>query len=372
MDSLPYELLDAIVDRVPDRMDLGQIRMLNKTFRAVATPHVFRQVTVKSILPSALRFGEVLRSDVAQFIETIVFKELSTHMLPQYREDAVSHAEALMETLSPSFAHIHNLPRLKFLKLHFFTTPHAQSTCHHWTVISASLSQSPLPSLHSLTIHSLTPWESVQIRPSFRSLFGSLVGSPCVEIAEVEPHFGNPHVDLWEHMFGFPLSSLTSLTLHSKADVRVVPGLDFSQADFAALEFLSLQRILFNQNTHIEDFIVRHKGTLKKLHLKECRIAIVDEGIGAPRQWSHIWTRFSGELRAMVLLVVQPQSRYEQPGHKFVDYGRPLNYVWPHVETGNWYKPIVMPLPYDVGDEQALTELRRTVHSQAAEHGYTD
>ena len=77
MNSLPCELLDAIVDKIPHRSDLSRIQTLNKTFCAVATRRVFRHVTVKSTLASALEFGEMLQHDtVAQVIETIAFEEV--------------------------------------------------------------------------------------------------------------------------------------------------------------------------------------------------------------------------------------------------------------------------------------------------------
>lgn len=68
MNALPYELLDAIVDGVPDRRDLIQIRTVNKTFCGL--------VTVKITLKSAKGFGEILGRDmVAGRIEAITFQE---------------------------------------------------------------------------------------------------------------------------------------------------------------------------------------------------------------------------------------------------------------------------------------------------------
>ena len=76
MNALPYELLDAIVDEVPNSTDLAQIRTVNKAFCALATRRFFRHVTIKSTLKGASAFGEILGCDmVAGRIEAITFQE---------------------------------------------------------------------------------------------------------------------------------------------------------------------------------------------------------------------------------------------------------------------------------------------------------
>ena len=69
---------------------------------------------------------------------------------------------------------------------------------------------------------------------------------------------------------------------------------------------------MFNAVTHVEYFIIHHKGTLRKLWLMHCRIAIDDLGQEAPRQWSHIWIRFARELKVLVVLVVRPEMRIDE------------------------------------------------------------
>ena len=106
--------------------------------------------------------------------------------------------------------------------------------------------------------------------------------------------------------------SLTSFTLHSDLDVGVVPRVDFSQLDFPALASLSLQMILFNEETHVSDFIVRHKHTLKSLHLAQCHIASYGLLESPPQVWSQIWTHFADELEALVQLSVEPGHNVNQ------------------------------------------------------------
>ena len=80
MNSLPYELLNIIIDGVPDRKDLVQIRAVNKTFCALVTRCVFRHVMVQSTVKSARGFDEILGRDViARSIEAITFLEAWRH-----------------------------------------------------------------------------------------------------------------------------------------------------------------------------------------------------------------------------------------------------------------------------------------------------
>ena len=93
--------------------------------------------------------------------------------------------------------------------------------------------------------------------------------------------------------------SLTRFSLHSNIDVGVVAKIDFSGLHFPALRFVSLVCILFNEETHVEDFIVRHRRTLRSLWLHSCRIAIHGPGQGPPRFWSEVFTRFADVLEEL-------------------------------------------------------------------------
>ena len=127
-----------------------------------------------------------------------------------------------------------------------------------------------------------------------------------------------------QHRILSPLASLsrslTSFTLHSDLDVGVVPRVEFSQLDFPALASLSLRMILFNEETHVEDFIVRHKLTLKSLHLAQCHIASRDLLDGPPQVWSQIWIRFADELEALVQLSVESGHNGNQVGPHNASY----------------------------------------------------
>jgi len=61
--------------------------------------------------------------------------------------------------------------------------------------------------------------------------------------------------------------------------------------------------------TQVEDFIVRHGKTLKKLELHDCTICVpppLGDGTGPTpvRSWAAVWNRFADELTELVDLVV--------------------------------------------------------------------
>ena len=74
MHSLPYELLKIIVDEVPNHQDLLRIRLVNTTFRALATPRVFRWFRVCGTAQNANAINEIARHEtLAGCIQGIVF-----------------------------------------------------------------------------------------------------------------------------------------------------------------------------------------------------------------------------------------------------------------------------------------------------------
>ena len=254
----------------------------------------------------------------------------------------------------------------------------ANCQCIQWPIFSALSSGSPRPTLSTLVINRLAPfYNPVYDLPSFGDLFPSLASLSVMtaydDVFSTEPRFQGSFVKFWEEaiqtrMLGSCSHSLTTLRLQGQADVGVVPKLDFSQANFPALEALSLQKILFNEETHVEDFIVRHPGTLRKLWLADCAIAVEDWDQGAPRQWSHIWKRFAWELKGLVLLIVRfdPLDENAFTTNSVGDY-HSLGYIQPSSRPWQTYESCDQLLSYGHGDRMALNKLRRLVRWQAAE-----
>ncbi|KAI0318830.1 hypothetical protein OF83DRAFT_894277 [Amylostereum chailletii] len=110
--------------------------------------------------------------------------------------------------------------------------------------------------------------------------------APCLEECNVR---FEPLKDFWSGTISrdlsHPYTHLTSLTLHSDQDVGFVPGLAFSHLFYPHLTDLSLCQINFDSCDSlppkypdltvvgVEEFIARHKATLSRLELRECKIA---------------------------------------------------------------------------------------------------
>ena len=233
---------------------------------------------------------------------------------------------------------------------------------------SAISSQTPSPSLTSLAIDYLAPlYHLIYNPPSFGGVFRSLtslsVTTAYDDVFSTDSHYRGFFVKFWEkaiqdRILGSLSHSLTTLRLQGQVDVGVMPRLDFSQVKFPALEALSLQKILFNEETRIENFIVRHNGTLRRLWLADCAIAIEDLDEVAARQWSHIWKHFAQELKGLVFLVVRSDS-LDRDSFTTDSFGEddPLNYVGRNWGTWHSYEPWDERLPYEDGDHLALREL---------------
>ncbi|ETW76786.1 hypothetical protein HETIRDRAFT_106182 [Heterobasidion irregulare TC 32-1] len=363
MDSLPYERLDAIVSKMHHFKDLLQIRTLNKTFCALATPRVFREVIVTKHFTSAAVFDEILQNDaIAQSIETITFREGGDHEYAHVQiRDTVpgpkSNLEISLKSLTSSFARIHDLPRLKNLVLSFYREP---KLLLQSTILSAILSRPHPLSLSSLALDGLMSLhDSIYDLPSFKGLFGSLSSLMITTKFTGDPksHSRNAYIRFWEQgiqhsVLGSLSHSLTSFILHSDVDVGIVPRLDFSQATFPVLEFLWLGRILFNAVTHVEDFILQ-------LRLKTRRTK--------PRQWSHIWDYFAEELKALGTLKVESESHwFEDYSDSDLDDGEPMNYVQlKEGRQGTRYAYSAMEgSPYDDSDARALQKFWCLIHPE--------
>ncbi|ETW76784.1 hypothetical protein HETIRDRAFT_328021 [Heterobasidion irregulare TC 32-1] len=314
MDSLPVELLEAIVQDISPGHTLLQARLLNRTFCAMVTPLAFKRVNVTNTPESAEAFSNIVRSKtLACLVQEIFFREA-------YSVSKEEGLEALENSLTSSFSYLRRLPLIKCLSQFYSPSPWALQMA----ILRGISVQLPLATLTSLTINGLFAYHGPQYdTPDFQNLFRGLDAiriSPSWGLEPPPPHIRPSFVFFWEHTMQLrvlsPLASfsrsLTSFTLHSNLDVGVVPRVDFSQLDFPALASLSLQMILFNEETHVEDFIVRHKLTLKSLHLAQCHIASYSVLEGPPQVWSQIWTHFADELEALVQLSVEPGHNANQ------------------------------------------------------------
>ena len=219
-----------------------------------------------------------------------------------------------LKHLAAAFSCLHGLTALEILKLAFYGcnahgAPDTQSQVQR-TILSTILRQPSLPRLKKLYIGNMAPFHDPMFDlPSFRNLFVSLE-SLCIMFhhgRSPQRRFRDSFVKFWQHAmqrqvfsaFASHPQSLTELILHSDIDVGIVASIDFSQLYFPALTHVSLGGFLFNEETHVEEFIVRQRHTLRRLSVDNCNIAIHDSIHGPPRFWSQIYTRFADALEGL-------------------------------------------------------------------------
>ena len=128
MDSLPYELLKMIVDGVPDCKDLCQIRMVNKTFCALATPRVFQRYSVYGTAESATAINEITRREtLAQCIKQINFSPQLSYGLGSEFHYIVSASRGRLNVLLSAWQR-RAVGRAGACHRHFFVSPQACGT----------------------------------------------------------------------------------------------------------------------------------------------------------------------------------------------------------------------------------------------------
>ena len=147
--------------------------------------------------------------------------------------------DLITDALTSSFTRIHELPRLKTLELSLYATEdtsYEDSLIIQWTILSAISSQSPSPSLTSLTINRLAPlYHPIYDSPSSGGLLRSLTSLSVLtayrDIYTAKDHTRNSYVKFWneaiqDHTLGSLSHNLTTLRLQGQIFVGHIPGPD--------------------------------------------------------------------------------------------------------------------------------------------------
>ncbi|THH14663.1 hypothetical protein EW146_g5697 [Bondarzewia mesenterica] len=351
MDSMPVELLHTIVDDVDSFEDLLHLRTLNRLFCTLSTPRVFRRVRVRNTIKSAEAFASI----VAAKLVNGIWPGLSA---------SADYSSRVRKSLASSFLHVSEQTSIKILNLTFypyleqagideFDEPALKYLKLQFSILAAlAKGNSRRPAaLTTLTIKNFIAFHNeLYDRDSFLALFHSLshLRLRFLSASNTEGgYFQNPFVKFWEDTVQRCIletstsfsQSLRSLTLHSNQTVGVIPALDFSSLIYPSLEFLSLENITFTQGSAgVEDFIVRHKNTLKNLMLKTCMIAVHTPAGPPERTWSDLWDCFAAEIKNLVDLRIEMSQSYLH---------EEMNYV--QLDEGFGWVPIE-------GDQETLTQ----------------
>jgi hypothetical protein len=255
--------------------------------------------------------------------------------------------KTVCKLLGAAFSILHRTPGLKMLALHFDT--HDIVTCvdnygdeamrdiayaHQWDIVYAIWSnKNPLPKLQSLEFHG---WLFASKSASYfdEAPIASWLAPSLRHLSISVPQRGVKGTENWESrtlfwsQFVVPrvlqsAVNLESLTI-SRDRARDTQDLGISLDElptYPRLAALSLRNIVWEEGTvgegnvvtppPLEDFIVRHSKTLKKLELRDCSIGI---GIRSPLRcfWEDVFKRLAAALTELVELEVKFKfERYE-------------------------------------------------------------
>ncbi|KAG0696361.1 hypothetical protein DFH29DRAFT_813067 [Suillus ampliporus] len=335
MRDLPIEIINAVVENVSSTTDLLQLRSLNWTYRDLVTPIAFGKIHVKNSIQSAQNCQQVIgAANLATHVREVVYdyRDGECFHFPQdnpgkylFPLDELEVAE-LEEALIEAFCAIPALPSLEHVVANFWPSFVSQSgkevrespfwfTNRQLTVIHAIYNSMKTSRMKSLSLNNV-----VMMPASCYDFVSSLTNSPLSNLSlSVVP---NADISAWSGSKDIngslgallPPSNVTlkSLVLRSPQGPYHSLTTQLSSLNYPSLESLMLENIVFDQTPSavgIEEFVLRHKSSLRRLELRSCA-----SYVGAPsfnaRPWSSIWQRWAAELTGLRELVVDGDSGY--------------------------------------------------------------
>ncbi|KAA1473994.1 hypothetical protein DENSPDRAFT_840541 [Dentipellis sp. KUC8613] len=387
--SFPVEILWSISHNVVSPHDLRSLRATNKTFRAIATPSAFRRLLVRDRVKSAEGFKHILEDEaITPYVQEVVFHDASAKYdgsMTDWDDDTGNDdVEKTIETLQTAFSLLSRLQKLTILRLVFhpiWVEQHDEDIYDisdelrtELAVLTGVAAASPSLTLHSLTFLNLTSFPNEVFEQStFQSLLSSLqhfhVANKTVGFAHEGFNSLDPYVDFWERTIprlfllpaSAPTAALTSLALHSDEDIGLIPEFSFAGLHYPRLTSLSLRRIFFHETTGTEEFILRHKDTLTRLELKECRIAVEEFAEAPSEYWSAVYRHLADGLEHLIdLVVVERADESLDP----IIPERPLRYA--HLDPGYGFMPAFDVISGEEHDAAALEDFRAVVNARGA------
>ncbi|KAH9956335.1 hypothetical protein BC827DRAFT_1232144 [Russula dissimulans] len=333
MTSIPPELLGAIVAEVRSPSELLNLRAVNSTLNAFATPLAFRSISFangdKSIerfkrISNSPKFAQHIREVVYQYEEADPNEPLRQYTLRGF--DGVPFLEAL--------SLVSQLPALESLILTFRsddgpfkadTEANAPDRNFPTEIILQFLifrALAELPTGFASPLKSLIIDRFVTLphpyleSPPIIALLSTLTHlsikttSQCATFPMTDPtlEWTSPPLFLKKAL----ASSLVSLELHHACvrSANVIVPVSDSSFRLPHLEKLSLQRIYFSKQGDVEKFIVRHGKTLVELKLFACPMALSTDPRASGRatnshsRWAQVWEHFDRDLKVLRNLVV--------------------------------------------------------------------
>ncbi|KAJ7664339.1 hypothetical protein DFH06DRAFT_322075 [Mycena polygramma] len=310
MADIPVELLQAIVDWVEDTPVLFNLRLASRTFNAIATPRVFRVLTVRDRVQSADGLAMIQNGleDTTDAVQEIVFQG-DPESEYTWRDEEVS-GETGRHALCAAFSGLAKFRNLKTLRFKFHSSfREVSDEPSHFLLLQLGLfevlANHPPPPLVSLMLHHIISVPNdIYTHEGFQNIFRPLTTLSISVLSENQSgssYLSAPVAQFWGTSIPSMLTNaqyLTSLSLRTNYPVGVVPALPLAAIDFPALTALSLHNFILDPSSaehDILEFVVRHKATLTHLKLSACEV-FGGEARVYQRPWHVVLRRLQTEL----------------------------------------------------------------------------
>ncbi|KAJ7591644.1 hypothetical protein C8J56DRAFT_936078 [Mycena floridula] len=351
MSKFPPELFLEILAYLPVKSDLLSFRSTSKQIGSLATRSAFRKISVDFYAENALGFTALQSNDLAKHVEMVEFvgKSGPNVIFLLQEEDEFDDSQdsinsdfssweiledcikATTNALCLAFSGLDNFPALKELKLDFlpnylektwgdgipaeYRGRIGPSSSHQFQrQFLATITKTSL-SLNKLSLLNLLPCFCPDLY--FEPFFHAFICIPQhLEISviwkeNIDPQYREWMIDdivygdrlthFWKtNILGNVLEQnqqLQSLNLTSPELVR----LSWDNITFPHLTDLSLTMMRLGCKGTAEDFILRHKSTLRRLQLTKCGIYHTPAD-PPPRFWSDVWEGLAEEMNQLVCL----------------------------------------------------------------------
>ncbi|KAF8146975.1 hypothetical protein K438DRAFT_1868386 [Mycena galopus ATCC 62051] len=319
MSHIPVELLLAIVDSVEDTAVLFNVRLASKTFNAVATPPIFRVLSVRDSVRSAEGLACLQSGGTAtrNAVQEIVFQGDPDNGAHWKKEHITGQAGR--DAIFVAFSGLAKFRNLRILRFEFHaqfreleTTSFPDNPSHFLLLqigLFEVLATRPPPPLTSLTLHHLIPMpHNIYAMEAFQNLFRPLKTLDVSVLSEYGSHVyeKSPLCDFWKASVPSLLknaTNITSLTLRSGYPVGVRPALALASIHLPVLTALSLHNFVLDSaraEYDVVEFILCHKAALRHLDLSACYVYGGEGEVGVyPRAWHDVLQRFKEELSGL-------------------------------------------------------------------------
>ncbi|KAG9311892.1 hypothetical protein JVU11DRAFT_8152 [Chiua virens] len=325
MMDLPIELVSAVVRKISSISDLLSLRSVNSAFRDLVTPQAFSELHIRNSVESAQTCLSILASpSLATHVREVVYDRrdhAQFSLLPPGAEDICNELEIadLEDALAETFCSLPGFKNLESVVLNFWPSFRSQrgTEIQEHPFWFSNRQIAVLHALHvafkSSSIRSLTLNHVMLISPACYDFVSAVASSPLHHLSM--SIVANSELSIWSgsKALNGPLSSLLppsnsnfkSLVLRSPQGLYHSLNTQLRSFNYPALETLILENIVFDPVPSvdgIEDFIVRHKASLRRLEIRSCSSYV--SSITTPiRSWSTIWRRLAEELGSLRVFV---------------------------------------------------------------------